>query len=230
MLATSDLRKQSIAHPLAGQPAESLDASDSASFGEKPPHKTPPEKLVGVDGTDRAVLLFRTVDPRVEGSSPFGLAKAKALKPHCETPGLSLFKRPTTATGRAQTILRHRCRSLTILTASSDLSEAQRGPNMALPASVQAALKGLDKVEQKAFRKEFNQRSRSTFTGYLAWALLGWHYLYLGKVGLQFAFWFTGGFLVVGWLIDFFRLPGMIRQFNDDLARQLMVEHKALAS
>lgn len=101
---------------------------------------------------------------------------------------------------------------------------------MALPASVQAALKGLDKVEQKAFRKEFNQRSRSTFTGYLAWALLGWHYLYLGKVGLQFAFWFTGGFLVVGWLIDFFRLPGMIRQFNDDLARQLMVEHKALAS
>lgn len=100
---------------------------------------------------------------------------------------------------------------------------------MALPASVKAALNSLDPAQQKAFKKDFNRRKKSTGTAYLAWLLLGWHYLYLGRVGMQFAFWFTGGFLVVGWIIDFFRIPGMVGRMNEDTARELMAQHKTMA-
>ena len=65
---------------------------------------------------------------------------------------------------------------------------------------------------------------------YIAWLVFGWHYLYMGRVGMQFAFWCTGGFLVVGYLIDFFRVPGMVSLRNEDLARELMAQHKLMAS
>lgn len=100
---------------------------------------------------------------------------------------------------------------------------------MSIPGNVKSAFSGLSKAEQKQFRKEFSKRSKGLGTAYLAWLLLGWHYLYLGRVGMQFAFWITGGFLLVGWVFDFFRLPGMIARHNEDVARQLMVDYKAIA-
>jgi len=45
---------------------------------------------------------------------------------------------------------------------------------------------------------------------------------------MQFAFWFTLGFLFVGWIIDFFRLPGMVGRLNEDRARELMSEYKMM--
>lgn len=101
---------------------------------------------------------------------------------------------------------------------------------MQFPPSVRAAFNGLDKAQQKAFQKEYSVRARSLTTAYVAWLLLGWHYLYLGKVGMQFAFWFTFGFLIVGWFVDFFRVPGMVRRANEDIARELMTQHRLLAS
>jgi TM2 domain-containing membrane protein YozV len=99
---------------------------------------------------------------------------------------------------------------------------------MALPPSVQAAFSTLTKEQQRAFKQEYQRRVKSTLIAYLAWLLLGWHYLYVGRVGMQFAFWFTFGFLIVGWFIDFFRVPGMVRRHNDDLARSLMSQHKMM--
>lgn len=101
---------------------------------------------------------------------------------------------------------------------------------MALPPSVQVAMGNMNAAQQKIFKREYNAKSKSTLVAYVAWLLLGWHYLYLGKVGMQFAFWFTFGFLVVGWFIDFFRIPGMVAQYNSDIARELMAQHKMMAS
>ena len=59
--------------------------------------------------------------------------------------------------------------------------------------------------------------------------LLGWHYLYLGKIGLQFLFWITlGGFLVWG-LVDLFRLPGMVEKQNEGIAWDLMSQYRTRA-
>jgi hypothetical protein len=97
---------------------------------------------------------------------------------------------------------------------------------MGLPSPVNAALS----TQQKAFRRDYASRSKSIFVAYLAWFLLGWHYLYLGRVGIQFAFWFTAGFFIVGWVIHFFRVPRLVARYNEDIARELMTQHKMMAS
>ena len=101
---------------------------------------------------------------------------------------------------------------------------------MGVPSSVKAALGKLNPAQQKAYKRDYRRRCKSTLVAYIAWLMLGWHYLYMGKVGMQFAFWCTGGFLVVGYLIDFFRVPGMVSLRNEDLARELMAQHKLMAS
>ncbi len=97
-----------------------------------------------------------------------------------------------------------------------------------MPEAVKLGYKKLSRDEQKAFERDFKSRGKSTLTAYIAWFFLGWHYLYLGRVGMQFAFWFTGGFLVIGWLIDFFRVPGMITRYNEDVARRLFAEQRMM--
>ena len=94
--------------------------------------------------------------------------------------------------------------------------------------SIKMALESLPPEVQKDFMRDLNKRSKSIVVAYLAWFLLGWHYLYLGRVGKQFAFWFTAGFLVVGWIVDFFRLPGMVALVNDDMALSLISQYKTM--
>jgi hypothetical protein len=65
-------------------------------------------------------------------------------------------------------------------------------------------------------QKRIRKSKKSVMVAYLAWLTLGWHYLYLRRVGFQFAFWFTGGFLIIGYLLDFFRIPGMVKEYNTD--------------
>lgn len=88
----------------------------------------------------------------------------------------------------------------------------------------------MDADQKRAFKKEYNRKCKSIVVAYLAWGILGWHDLYIGRVGMQFAFWFTGRFLIVGWIIDAFRIPGMVSDHNADWARELMAQHKALAA
>jgi hypothetical protein len=98
----------------------------------------------------------------------------------------------------------------------------------ALPSSARAALQTLSPEAQRDFQRDYGRRSKSLLFAYLAWFLLGWHYLYMGRIGMQFAFWFTLGFLIVGWFVDFFRLPGMIRRMNEDTARALLGDYKTM--
>lgn len=101
---------------------------------------------------------------------------------------------------------------------------------MGMPPSVRAALKSMDKDQQRAFRREYNRQAKSVIVCYVTWLLLGWHYLYLGRAGMQFAFWFTAGGLLLWWLLDLLRVPAMVGAHNADLARTLMSQHKMMAS
>jgi len=96
---------------------------------------------------------------------------------------------------------------------------------MGLPAGVKAAQAKLDPKLQEAFARDYARRRKSLLIAYLL-CLLGWHYLYLGKISLQFAFWITlGGFLVWG-LVDLFRLPGMVARRNEETAWALMSQYR----
>lgn len=60
---------------------------------------------------------------------------------------------------------------------------------------------------------------KSTGTAYVFWFLLGAHYLYPGRVGTQLLLWFTMllGIGLIWWLIDIFRIPGLVAQANRTL-------------
>ncbi len=98
-----------------------------------------------------------------------------------------------------------------------------------MPDAVYAAHAKLNPEMQEAFGHDYVRRRKSLLLAYIAWLLLGWHYLYLGKVGLQFAFWFTAGGFFVWWFLDLFRLPGVVARHNDDVALQLMAQYRMIA-
>ena len=100
---------------------------------------------------------------------------------------------------------------------------------MGLPEAVKTARAKLDPKMQKAFTRDYSRRKKSLLVAYIAWLLLGWHYLYLGKVGVQFAFWFTAGGLFLWWVLDLIRLPGVVARHNEDVARELMAQYRMMA-
>jgi len=58
---------------------------------------------------------------------------------------------------------------------------------------------------------------RSTAVAYLLWlffGVLGVHRFYCGRIGTGILWFFTGGLLLVGWIIDVFLIPDMVRTAN----------------
>ena len=93
-----------------------------------------------------------------------------------------------------------------------------------LPPSVQHVVAQMDGTTQAAFFNEYWQKRRKTSVGYLAWFFLGFHYLYARKVGVQIMFWlawFTG-IGEVWWIVDFFRMRGIMKAGNEQIARQCL--------
>lgn len=98
----------------------------------------------------------------------------------------------------------------------SDVKNVQQ-----LPASVQSVVSKMNTSEQNAFLLEYNKRKKSLFLSYILWILLGLHYAYNKKIGLQFVFWFTLGGFFVWAFIDLFRMPSIVRDANAVIAREI---------
>jgi hypothetical protein len=92
-----------------------------------------------------------------------------------------------------------------------------------LPASVQNLVKKMNDSDKKAFLIEFNQRQKSTLFSYLLWPLGGLYYAYNKKIGLQFILWLTAlvGIGFIWWIIDLFRIPGIVESANNQIAREI---------
>jgi hypothetical protein len=92
-----------------------------------------------------------------------------------------------------------------------------------LPASVQNLVKKMNDSDKKAFLIEFNQRQKSTLFSYLLWPLGGLYYAYNKKIGMQFILWLTAlvGIGFIWWIIDLFRIPGIVESANNQIAREI---------
>jgi len=99
-----------------------------------------------------------------------------------------------------------------------------------LPAMVRNELAKMPPQKQEEFIEEYRRRAKSTGIAYLLWLLLGWHYIYLRKWGIQILFWLTLGGVVIWWLIDIFRIPGMVKNYNKDIAVDVLRNLKAISS
>jgi len=93
-----------------------------------------------------------------------------------------------------------------------------------LPPEIVAIQAKLDPEKQEAFARDYVKRRKSLLIAYPLF-LLGWHYLYLGKLGHQILFLISAGGLFIWSLVDLFRLPGMVASKNDELARYLLASY-----
>ena len=99
-----------------------------------------------------------------------------------------------------------------------------------LPSMVKNELAKMSPQKQSEFVEEFERKSKSLGIGYLFLVIvLAMHYGYLRKWGLQIVFWLTGGGFAVWWIIDLFRLPALVKNYNKDIATDIMRNLKAIS-
>jgi TM2 domain-containing membrane protein YozV len=96
---------------------------------------------------------------------------------------------------------------------------------MGLPAGVKEIQATLDPEVHEAFARDYTRRRKSLLITYLL-LLMGFHYLYLGRIGLQFAFFLTAGGLFIWTIADLFRIPGMVARQNEDIAWTLTTRYR----
>jgi hypothetical protein len=108
-------------------------------------------------------------------------------------------------------------------------SEARGDRSLAIPASVASPLPRtvreqlayLTPDQQRAFLWRYRAQAKSPLVA-LLFLLLGWHYLYLRKRRLQVLFWLTLGGLAAWWVVDVFRIRGLVRDYNRGVAVHVM--------
>ncbi len=100
-----------------------------------------------------------------------------------------------------------------------------------LPSMVKNELAKMNAQKQEEFVEEYKRKAKSLGIAYLFLiVILAMHYGYLRKWGLQIVFWITGGGFLIWWLIDLFRLPGLVNDYNKDVAADTMRNLKAMSS
>jgi hypothetical protein len=90
-----------------------------------------------------------------------------------------------------------------------------------LSRTVREQLAYLSPDQQRAFLWRYRAQAKSPIVA-LAFLPLGWHYLYLRKRGLQVLFWLTLGGLAAWWVLDIFRIRGLVRDYNRRVAMHVM--------
>ena len=70
-------------------------------------------------------------------------------------------------------------------------------------------------------KRELQGEIKSKGTAFLMYWFLGAHYAYLGKWGIQLAYWFTLGGLGIWLMVDLFRIGGLVKRYNNLIYEEL---------
>jgi hypothetical protein len=70
-------------------------------------------------------------------------------------------------------------------------------------------------------KRELQGEIKSKGTAFLMYWFLGAHYAYLGKWGVQLAYWFTLGGLGIWLMVDLFRIGGLVKRYNNLIYEEL---------
>ena len=99
---------------------------------------------------------------------------------------------------------------------------------MSIPYALQGVFQSLPANTQALVLRDYQVRKKSGLIAYILWFFFGFHYLYLGRIGIQLIYWLTVGGFGLWMLIDLFRIPGMVERKNEDIARELMAQYQAM--
>jgi hypothetical protein len=98
-----------------------------------------------------------------------------------------------------------------------------------LPSMVRNELSKLSPQKQEEFLEEYKRKRKSVAWAYVAW-LFGLHYAYLSRWGLLILYWLTGAGFLIWAIVDLFRIPSLVRNYNKDVAVNVMRNLKAISS
>ena len=70
-------------------------------------------------------------------------------------------------------------------------------------------------------KRELQGEIKSKGTAFVMYWFLGAHYAYLGKWGIQLAYWFTLGGLGIWLMVDLFRIGGLVKRYNNLIYEEL---------
>ena len=70
-------------------------------------------------------------------------------------------------------------------------------------------------------KRELQGEIKSKGTAFVMYWFLGAHYAYLGKWGIQLAYWFTLGGLGIWLMVDLFRVGGLVKRYNNLIYEEL---------
>ena len=70
-------------------------------------------------------------------------------------------------------------------------------------------------------KRELQGEIKSKGTAFVMYWFLGAHYAYLGKWGIQLAYWFTLGGLGIWLVVDLFRIGGLVKRYNNLIYEEL---------
>lgn len=99
-----------------------------------------------------------------------------------------------------------------------------------LPALVSNALEKMDETQKAEYLEEYRRNRKSLTFAYMAWILVGFHYAYLGRWGVQLIFWLTAGGFLVWWLLDLFRMPLIVQKKNSEIAVETMKDYRLITA
>ena len=98
-----------------------------------------------------------------------------------------------------------------------------------LPSIVKNEIVKMPANKQGLFIDEFYRKSKNKGIAYLLWFIIGLHYIYLDKLGWQLFYWVTLGSFLIWMFIDIFRIPGMVNDYNDDIAVDILRDIKIIS-
>lgn len=90
------------------------------------------------------------------------------------------------------------------------------------PLLVTTKLNSMNNLQKEMFFDEYNRRKKSLFLAYILLLFLGWHYAYLKKWGSQILSIITLWGLLIWWIIDWFRLPILVKNYNNNIAVEII--------
>jgi hypothetical protein len=101
-----------------------------------------------------------------------------------------------------------------------------------VPGLVRRELASLSEFEQQDFVEEYQRKRKDTVLTYFL-SLVYFHYAYLGRPGMTALMWLAGilslGVVsIIWWIVDLFRIPGMVRNVNRDAAIEVMRNFRAV--
>ena len=96
---------------------------------------------------------------------------------------------------------------------------------------LRAAKEELSTEQREMFDQEYDKIRKGVLATYLLWfffGFIGLHKFYVRKTGIGVLYIFTGGLFVIGWIIDIFIIPMQVREVNDTIAKDKVLEIKML--